>query len=142
MKISSILILAIGFMIISSFTTVTDQTLRADKTKSFLSYSANHTLHAWTGTSKKVDCLLIYNEETKTFKKVAVSSNVADFDSKNSSRDGHALEVLDAIDAYYDEDYDRLITLPAPITWRDQNTAPASAIVEAHHLDAWLPQYD
>ena len=49
---------------------------------------------------------------------------------------------IEAIDAYYDEDYNRLITLPAPITWRDQNTAPASAIVEAHHLDAWLPQYD
>ena len=47
-----------------------------------------------------------------------------------------------AIDAYYDEDYQRLIDLPAPITWRDQNQAPASAIVEAHHLDAWLPQYD
>ena len=46
---------------------------------------------------------------------------------------------IDAIDAYYDEDYDRLIVLPAPITWRDQNTAPASAIVDAHHLDAWLP---
>ena len=49
---------------------------------------------------------------------------------------------IDAIDAYHDEDYNRLIDLPAPITWRDQNTAPASAIVEAHHLNAWLPQYD
>lgn len=47
-----------------------------------------------------------------------------------------------AIDAYHDEDYQRLIELPEPITWRDQNSAPASAIVEAHHLDAWLPQYD
>ena len=49
---------------------------------------------------------------------------------------------IDAIDAYYDEDYQRLIDLPAPITWRDKSQAPASAIVEAHHLDAWLPQYD
>ena len=49
---------------------------------------------------------------------------------------------IDAIDAYYDEDYNRLITLPAPITWRDQNTAPASAIVEAHHLHAWLVDCD
>ena len=49
---------------------------------------------------------------------------------------------IDAIDAYHDEDYNRLITLPAPITWRGNNNAPASAIVEAHHLDAWLPQYD
>jgi hypothetical protein len=49
---------------------------------------------------------------------------------------------IDAIDAYYEEDYQRLIELPAPITWRDQNTAPASAIIEAHHLDAWLPECD
>jgi hypothetical protein len=49
---------------------------------------------------------------------------------------------IDAIDAYYDEDYQRLIDLPEPITWRDKNQAPASAIVDAHHLDAWLPQYD
>ena len=47
---------------------------------------------------------------------------------------------IEAIDAYYDEDYNRLITLPEPITWRDQNTAPASAIIEAHHLEAWLPE--
>ena len=45
---------------------------------------------------------------------------------------------IDAIDAYYDEDYERLIDLPSPITWRDKNTAPASAIVDAHHLEAWL----
>lgn len=47
---------------------------------------------------------------------------------------------IEAIDAYYDEDYDRLITLPAPISWRGRDSAPASAIVEAHHLEAWLPQ--
>ena len=47
---------------------------------------------------------------------------------------------IEAIDAYYDEDYDRLITLPAPISWRGKDSAPASAIVEAHHLEAWLPQ--
>jgi hypothetical protein len=46
---------------------------------------------------------------------------------------------IDAIDAYHDEDYDRLIKLPSPITWKGKDSAPASAIVEAHHLDAWLP---
>lgn len=49
---------------------------------------------------------------------------------------------IEAIDAYYDEDYDRLITLPAPISWRGQDSAPASAIVDAHHLEAWLPVCD
>jgi hypothetical protein len=46
---------------------------------------------------------------------------------------------IDAIDAYHDEDYQREISLPYGITWRDKTSAPASAIVEAHHLDAWLP---
>jgi hypothetical protein len=50
---------------------------------------------------------------------------------------------IDAIDAYYDEDYQRMITLPKvndfQITWRGQSEAPASHIVDAHHLEFWLP---
>ena len=46
---------------------------------------------------------------------------------------------IDAIDAYHDEDYQRHIDLPEGITWRGETYAPASALVEAHHLDAWLP---
>ena len=44
-----------------------------------------------------------------------------------------------AIDAYHDEDYEKEISLPEGISWRGKTSAPASAIVEAHHLDAWLP---
>ena len=46
---------------------------------------------------------------------------------------------IDAIDAYHDEDYQRHIDLPEGCYWRGETYAPASAIVEAHHLDAWLP---
>ena len=46
---------------------------------------------------------------------------------------------IDAIDAYHDEDYQRLIPLPEGITWRGETSAPAHEIVDAHHLDAWLP---
>ena len=49
---------------------------------------------------------------------------------------------IDAIDAYYAEDYDKLISLPSPILWKGKNEAPASAIIEAHHLEAWLPETD
>jgi hypothetical protein len=49
---------------------------------------------------------------------------------------------IDAIDAYYDEDYGREINLPEGISWRGQDTAPAHAIIDAHHLDAWLPEGD
>jgi hypothetical protein len=47
---------------------------------------------------------------------------------------------IHAIDAYYEEDYGREINLPEGISWRGQTSAPAHAIIEAHHLDAWLPQ--
>ena len=47
---------------------------------------------------------------------------------------------LDAIDAWWEEDYSREIQLPEGVSYRGNTTAPASAIVEAHHLDAWLPQ--
>jgi hypothetical protein len=49
---------------------------------------------------------------------------------------------IDAIDAYYDDDYNRLIDLPEPITWKGHKTAPAHAIIEAHHLETWLPEND
>lgn len=47
-----------------------------------------------------------------------------------------------AIDAYWEEDYDRLIELPDGVTWRGNSSAPANAIIEAHHLDAWLQDYE
>ena len=49
---------------------------------------------------------------------------------------------IEAIDAYWDEDYNRLIEMPKGVSYRGSNFAPASAIVEQHHLDAWLPNCD
>jgi hypothetical protein len=49
---------------------------------------------------------------------------------------------IDAIDAYYDEDYSREIALPEGVLWRGQVTAPADAIIDQHHLSAWLPEND
>ena len=49
---------------------------------------------------------------------------------------------IEAIDAFYDEDFDREINLPEGISWRGQTSCPASAIIDAHHLDAWLPECD
>jgi hypothetical protein len=46
---------------------------------------------------------------------------------------------IEAIDAVNDLGLWNLeIPLPEPITWRGLNTAPASAIIEAHHLEAWI----
>jgi hypothetical protein len=45
---------------------------------------------------------------------------------------------LDAIDAVVEDDIERLIELPKPVTWRGQEVAPAFAIVDAHRLDAFV----
>jgi len=47
---------------------------------------------------------------------------------------------IDAIDAIWDEDMDRLITMPEGVSYKGSDYAPAWAIAEQHHLDAWLPQ--
>jgi hypothetical protein len=46
---------------------------------------------------------------------------------------------IDAIDAYHDEDFNREIEMPKGVSYKGKTTAPAWAIVEQHHLDAWLP---
>ena len=46
---------------------------------------------------------------------------------------------IDAIDAVNSEgDWDKLITLPHGISWKGLTQAPASAIIEQHHLEFWL----
>ena len=46
---------------------------------------------------------------------------------------------VDAIDAVNSEgNWDKLITLPHGVTYKGLTTAPASAIIEQHHLEFWL----
>jgi len=48
-----------------------------------------------------------------------------------------AIEI--ATEAYWgDASLNDLIELPSPITWRGETHAPARAIIEAHHLDAFI----
>jgi hypothetical protein len=46
---------------------------------------------------------------------------------------------IEAIDAYYDEDYNRYIAMPEGVFYKGMSHAPASAIVEQHHLE-WFIQ--
>jgi hypothetical protein len=49
---------------------------------------------------------------------------------------------IDAIDAYYDEDYSRFIPMPEGVFYKGMSHAPAHAIIEQHHLDSWLPEVE
>jgi hypothetical protein len=46
---------------------------------------------------------------------------------------------IDAIDAYYDEDYERFIAMPEGVFYKGMSHAPARAIVDQHHLE-WFIQ--
>ena len=47
------------------------------------------------------------------------------------------LPCIEAIEAYWEDETDREIAMPDGITYKGMNTAPAWAIIEQHHLDAW-----
>ncbi len=53
---------------------------------------------------------------------------------------------IEAIDAYYDEDYSRMIDMPMvgnyQITYKGNKQAPASAIVSQHHLEWFINPVD
>jgi hypothetical protein len=53
---------------------------------------------------------------------------------------------IEAIDAYYDEDYSRMIDMPMvgnyQITYKGSKQAPASAIVSQHHLEWFINPVD
>jgi hypothetical protein len=49
---------------------------------------------------------------------------------------------IDAIDAAYDEDYDRMIEMPQGISYKGNTHAPAWAVIEQHHLDWFITPVD
>ena len=45
---------------------------------------------------------------------------------------------IEAINAYNDGDYSKRINLPEGVSWRGEESAPANAIIEQHHLESWI----
>ena len=76
-----------------------------DKGESNIKYSAKHVLHAWEGVNNDVSGVIVYDEGIS---KIALAAKVIDFDSGNSGRDSHSLEVLEALKfpniKFYSED--------------------------------------
>lgn len=44
---------------------------------------------------------------------------------------------VEAIDAFWEDDLDKMISLPEGVGYRGLTAAPARAIIIEHHLDAW-----
>ena len=69
-------------------------TLMINNEKSTISYNAKHVLHAWDGVNDNISGVIIYDS---VISKIAIAAKVVDFNSGNSGRDSHSLEVLEAL---------------------------------------------
>lgn len=87
---------ALIVLLLTTAFTFSQTKIRAIKQESSLSYTMKHALHEWTGVSKDVNCIMETDEKGSP-QKVAVVVKVASFDSKNSNRDSHMLEVTDGL---------------------------------------------
>ena len=66
-----------------------------DQERSKISYDAKHFLHSWSGENKLIKGVIIAEDDG--ISNIAIAAEVADFDSGNSNRDAHSLEVLEAL---------------------------------------------
>jgi polyisoprenoid-binding protein YceI len=73
------------------------KTLDAVRNESSVTYRLVHPLHKVEATSKDVHYKLDLDLEKKEIKAVTAVVDVTTFDSGNSNRDSHAMEVIDAI---------------------------------------------
>jgi polyisoprenoid-binding protein YceI len=70
--------------------------IAADTSLSQLSYAMRHPLHNFTASSKELKAIAVVDDETK-LEMIAVSVPVKSFDSGNSNRDSHTIEVTQAL---------------------------------------------
>ncbi|MCL5031576.1 MAG: YceI family protein [Bacteroidetes bacterium] len=84
-------------LVSSSFLFSQIKQLQAIKKESFITYKLTHPLHEIESTSKDAFCMADVDIKNKQVKSVAVQVDVTSFDSGNSNRDSHAMEVVEAI---------------------------------------------
>jgi len=49
---------------------------------------------------------------------------------------------IEAINAYWEDDLDKMVSLPAGVSFRGEIEAPAREIIISHHLDNWCTEED
>ena len=64
-----------------------------DQKKSTISYDAKHFLHSWSGQNNLIKGVILM--DNNDISNIAVAAEINDFDSGNSNRDAHSLEVLE-----------------------------------------------
>ncbi len=93
-----IVVIILGILFVH-FSTATAQNkkIRNDKKKTHVTYYMSHPMHDWSGTSKEINSIILYNPAEGKIIQAAVSIKIASFDSQNANRDSHMLEVLESL---------------------------------------------
>jgi polyisoprenoid-binding protein YceI len=92
-----LLAVACTIVVVQASMAAPPQHLNAISGDSFLKYLLVHPLHHVEGISKDLVCTIDYDDATHTVTAASFEAEVSSFDSGNSSRDSHAMEVLDAL---------------------------------------------
>jgi polyisoprenoid-binding protein YceI len=74
------------------------RTAQQIKGTSWITYKVVHPLHEVLAKSASPEYTVVLDPTTKEIKSVTAAVDVTTFDSGNSNRDSHAMEVIDAID--------------------------------------------
>jgi len=85
------------FLIFHSFLMAQEERRKINETRSSIRYEGKHLLHDWEGINTKIKGIAVFNTDTNQLSKIALLLSLSDFDSNNSGRDAHALEVLEAL---------------------------------------------
>ena len=96
MKIQ-ILMLFLASLFITSAIYSNTKKYEAVKNESFITYKLTHPLHEVESTSRSAICLIEADPDLKKITQVAVKVGVETFNSGNSNRDSHAMEVIEAL---------------------------------------------
>ncbi len=95
---SHLLILPLVVLLSTNGFPPSSTTLTAIHGASMLQYLLVHPLHEVEGVCKDLSCTVQYDDATHTITHASFSADVSSFDSGNSNRDSHAMEVLDALE--------------------------------------------
>ncbi len=82
----------------TTLTIAQPRTAEQIKGASWITYKVVHPLHEVIAKSTSPDYTVVLDPATKEIKSVTAKVDVTTFDSGNSNRDSHAMEVIDAID--------------------------------------------
>ncbi len=97
MKKFLVLFIVLHYNLVLGQSNSTDETWAINNNSSEILYLGKHFLHDWSGKNNNIKGLLLINQASNEINKIAVLLYVKDFDSGNSNRDSHSLEVLNAL---------------------------------------------